>query len=318
MKKYTITLIDGVLASYKNGNYNVLLYTDGTKVRTCYGSETPKPAFPENIDIKITNRCKFNCPFCHENSTIDGEHGDLHSPVLDTLKPGTELAIGGGDIMLHPGLEEFLNRMSDRGVICNITINMHDLLYRDNAAKIRQWCEHGLVHGVGVSWDGISPIGEKVYEKLYGCEHNIVIHTIAGVHDLAKLKLRVPRYCSDVKVLVLGYKTLRRGKEYKEINGTAIAKQLDKLKEDIKTAIDEDWFDVLSFDNLAIDQLNLDKLVDKAVWDESYMGEEGSFTMYIDLPNQEYAMSSTSAERIKFGFFDDIEDVFKKVKTNDN
>ena len=48
-----------ILASYKNGNYHVLLYEDGTKIR--YNNlETLIPDFPESFDMKISNYCPFN------------------------------------------------------------------------------------------------------------------------------------------------------------------------------------------------------------------------------------------------------------------
>ena len=34
----------------------------------------------------------------------------LRMPILDSLQPNTELAIGGGDPMSHPGLHEFLQK----------------------------------------------------------------------------------------------------------------------------------------------------------------------------------------------------------------
>lgn len=82
---------------YINGNYRVTIYEDGTKER-----EVPKdfckPEFPESIDLKITNKCDMGCAYCHENSTLDGKQGHFAHDFLWTLRPGTELAIGGGNI----------------------------------------------------------------------------------------------------------------------------------------------------------------------------------------------------------------------------
>ena len=51
-----------LLYKYKNGNYNVLIFDDGTKVRQTNESVW-KPDFAENIDIKITDKCDGNCSF---------------------------------------------------------------------------------------------------------------------------------------------------------------------------------------------------------------------------------------------------------------
>ena len=48
---------------------------------------------------------------CHEQSGPHGVHGDLNNPLLDTLHPYTELAIGGGNPLEHPDLIPFLQKM---------------------------------------------------------------------------------------------------------------------------------------------------------------------------------------------------------------
>lgn len=69
-----------LLGIYKNGNYRVRIYDDGTKVRETIDPNDNKfiAEFPESIDLKITNRCDMGCKMCHENSTIDGAHGDIN------------------------------------------------------------------------------------------------------------------------------------------------------------------------------------------------------------------------------------------------
>jgi MoaA/NifB/PqqE/SkfB family radical SAM enzyme len=112
-----------ILGSYKNGDYNVLLLSDGTKIRTSKNTD-PKPDKPESIDLKITNRCDMGCPMCHEDSWDKGAHGDIMNlKFVDTLLQGTELAIGGGNPLCHPDLEKFLEKCKERNIICNITVN---------------------------------------------------------------------------------------------------------------------------------------------------------------------------------------------------
>lgn len=103
-----------LLHSYPNGNYIVSIFDDGTKVRHNNLSYFA-PDFPESIDLKISNQCDMGCRMCHENSTPDGKHGDLSLPFLSTLRAGTELAIGGGNPLVHPDLIPFLERMKDQG-----------------------------------------------------------------------------------------------------------------------------------------------------------------------------------------------------------
>lgn len=76
-----------LLHLYQNGNYDVKIYSDGTKVRTTEDDEFIAQ-FPENIDCKITNKCDMGCAFCHENSVVDGLHGNINHPILSTLQNG--------------------------------------------------------------------------------------------------------------------------------------------------------------------------------------------------------------------------------------
>ena len=97
-----------ILGKYKNGNYCVAMLVDGSKIR--YNDlDYFEPENVESIGLKITNRCFRGCDFCHENSTCDGKHGDiLNLLFLDTMLPYSEIAVGGGNVLLHPDLIRFL------------------------------------------------------------------------------------------------------------------------------------------------------------------------------------------------------------------
>ena len=78
--------------------------------------------------------------------------------------------------------------------------------------------------------------------------------------------------------------------------------------------INENWFEVVSFDNLAIKQLDAQRLMSEEDWEQFYMGDDGSATMYVDMVNREFAKSSTSTER--YPIEDDIVTMFEKIRTN--
>ena len=81
--------------------------------------------------------------------------------------------------------------------------------------------------------------------------------------------------------------------------------------------IDCRWFDVVSFDNLAIKQLNPQRLMSKEKWDEMYMGDDHadgkltSASMYIDMVNKNFAANSCSPENERFELMDNIIDMYK-------
>ena len=137
-----------LLHQYKNGNYIVRLFDDGTKLRFTLDDEFVSD-FPESIDIKITNHCDLNCPMCHEKSIIGGQHGDITAKFLTTLKAGTELAIGGGNPLFHTHLHSFLQKMKEQGVICNLTINEQHFLKLEPVVK--KLLKDKQIYGLGIS-----------------------------------------------------------------------------------------------------------------------------------------------------------------------
>lgn len=288
-----------LLAKYKNGNYQVRLFSDGTKIRFSLEDEF-NAVFPESIDVKITNYCDMNCPMCHENSGLDGSHGNLNHPFFDTLVPGTELAIGGGNPLSHPELISFLNRMKNQGIICNLTVNQNHFI--KNIEYLQNLIDEKLIYGLGISF--FSDFNLDKIISFCNKNHNTVIHIIAGVIDIELLE---KLYDYDIKILVLGYKEFGRGINY---YNDEIMHKIESLKNNIIEI--GNHFSVVSFDNLAINQLDMKNQISKEKFEQYYMGDDGNFTMYIDLVKEEFAVSSTKCDRYKLK--DNIFDMFKIVK----
>lgn len=288
-----------LLGQYQNGNYTVTIYNDGSKVRET-NEDIFISSFPESIDLKITNKCDMLCAYCHEDSTPDGIHAELlNNKFIDTIKPYTEIAIGGGNPLTHPQLIEFLELLKNRNIIANITVNQkHFMLYQD---VVKNLVNRNLIKGLGVSLINVNDDFINVIKKY----SNAVIHIINGIiklDDLRKL------YNHNLKILVLGYKEIRRGNDYYSV-------EVEKRKTEVYENIYEiaNGFKVISFDNLAIKQLNLKRLFSEKAWDEFYMGDDGQFTMYIDLVKREFAKNSTSL--IRYELMDNIEVMFEIVKS---
>ena len=62
-----------LLGVYKNGNYTVKILSDGTKIRETEEDDFI-PAFAENCDVKITDKCDGGCPFCSCLSPFNRVH----------------------------------------------------------------------------------------------------------------------------------------------------------------------------------------------------------------------------------------------------
>ena len=117
-----------ILGKYQNGNYEVLLFTDGSKIRYMEEFKEFKPEFPESIDVNFTEKCNQKCPYCYLGCMTTGKHSDiLEQEWINTLKPYTEIAINGND-MDHPDLRFFLLKMKKQNVIVNLTVNQNQFI----------------------------------------------------------------------------------------------------------------------------------------------------------------------------------------------
>ena len=76
--------------------------------------------------------------------------------------------------------------------------------------------------------------------------------------------------------------------------------------------ISNGWFNVVSFDNLAIKQLHVQEHMPKEQWDEFYMGDDGKYTFYVDMVDGTFGKNSLATER--YPIMDNIDDMFAKVR----
>lgn len=288
-----------ILSQYRNGSYLISLYEDGTKVREQL-DEKNIVEFPESIDLKITEVCDLNCPYCHENGRKDGNHADVWNidKMTDYLSPGVEIAVGGGNPFEHHQLKNILIMLKNKGLISNITVNEMHLISSLKVTLLKEWQKCELIHGIGISYQGGFD-SEFLYEKL----KNIVWHCILGECSPFDV-LHLERPC---KVLLLGDKRYGRGEKYFAKDQS----KLDYWKYHLGMILSRKDLSV-SFDNLAIEQLELEKRLPKDVWNRYYMGDDGQFSMYIDAVKMQYAKNSIS-ERKNIGNLN-VREMFQDVR----
>jgi len=339
-------------SAYINGNYVVLYEQDGTRVkRTLRHGEDFKPDFPDSIDIKITNKCSRGCPFCHESSIPNGDSFDLEKTkqVLDQLPNfGIELAIGGGNVLeVLPDVIKLIRWCKDsKNFLPRLTLRYEDLIDLKNKklldgetfdtwGRIRQEDDfprrsddyyeiQNLLtscEGLGISINKyepnniISQLTTPIFMRRYPA---FVYHVILGIvpeDDFLKM-VNDPK--SYDRILILGYKQFGRAKNTKLLDDKlnswkeAVRKVLWKLRisRDSKKI-------VIGFDNLAIEQLELESVLLKSEWSSVYFGEEFSSTMYIDAVKGEFAPTSRSPQEERVSWDStNILDYFKENKND--
>lgn len=302
-----------IFGSVKNGNYWVG-YKHGRKIRFSTYKDICIPEYPELIDLKITDMCEHNCPFCYMDSNSSGKHADLQN-IKDLIKPikydhvsdfsknrKIEFAIGGGNILLYPDLEELFKFLTDEGHIVNTTINAKDyhLLFdcEENTNKKIKSIFDKYVTAVGVS---VSSKEDAEILIKYGCwrperykniitqaPDSTVIHMIPELLGVDKTN-EIIKILQDDKldynyyfysILFLGYKTNGRGitQQYTTFNDIDLDKLLSK-----KYCISVDT----TFANRYIDWLK-----DHFETSKTLTLLEGEYSMYVDAVNLKAYKSS--------------------------
>lgn len=261
----------------------------------------------------------MGCPWCHEDSTPYGMLPDLSIflkyPFYESIHPFTEMAIGGGNVFESKDLIFLLEKNLERNIISNLTVNQTHA--EEHAKQLKEWLSDGLVKGLGISFNNASKLNPLI-DKLDS--ENIVIHLIAGGQSFNKTILDALK---DKKILFLGYKDIRRGKDFKNNNSKMLCDNLSWLNENIQ------WFtdntEVLSFDSLAVKQLNAKSLLDldDKTWNSLFQGydEDNTLdennnilcsTMFVDYPNMLVARSSSSPCRSFLNPVETISETFRR------
>ena len=234
----------------------------------------------------------------------------MNLPIFDTWKPGTEIAIGGGNVLDHPDLIPFLEKLKKQNVVANITVNQRAVF--EQFELLTQLIAKNLVKGVGISiTDPSNKDHMKAVNQVYALEalcgkEDLVCHVIAGIFNESFVPV-----IEDRKVLFLGYKdNVGRGVSFNKEHHDEIDKNIEWLANNLESL--RDVAAVMSFDNLALAQLDARKnlKVSENEWKLRFQGkdygdpngDDAPSTFYFDAVNQTIGRSSTQPynERIKY------------------
>jgi hypothetical protein len=293
-----------LLGKYKNGTYYVSIYDDGTKIRTAPNDEFI-PDFSESCDVTITEYCDGGCAWCYAGCSLDGKHCDFnkYDKLLDSLHPYTELAINGNDLT-HPQLIQFLEKMQQKKIIVSMTVNqMH---FEKNIELLRDLCNKKLIYGLGISLRNAN----KEFVKLVQEFPNAVIHIINGLFTPDEYEVLKN---NNLKVLILGYKQIGRGVDWYKQDNINITNNQKWLTDILPNIIND--FKVVSFDNLSLKQLEVRRLMSTDEWEQFYMGNDATFTYFINLVQDYFAPSSLSDKHYPINNMN-IDEMFKIIRNN--
>ena len=162
----------------------------------------------------------------------------------------------------------------------------------ENLSFLRELSNQKLIYGLGISLTNPYEEGFIAAVKTFP---NAVIHVINGVVTLAQLSALG---CKDLKILILGYKEVRRGVAYKADVDHMVESRKNRLYASLPFIAEHNWFKTISFDNLAIEQLEPKRFLSDEFYqthnlgDDGLMGEQTSASYYVDLVENVFARNS--------------------------
>jgi len=281
------------------------------------------------VDLKITDFCPFGCPFCYQGSTLKGKDADLEYllEIFDFLNGQNvfEVVLGGGEPTLHEYFSSILIELYKRKFTVGLTTkNKHFYKHFPEYKKFDDK-EKKYIY-IGLSFSNAEIIKEIIDNMIeYLSEEkgykNFVFtirpHLIEGVDfkdgkELSDLLDRFSflsfkkKYLSVVYdgVLLLGYKSVERGKEYiVNFDKQSIEEYLLYLKK--KNFVSDKGIGVL-VDSVIVE--NYPK-----VFEGNLFFREGEYTFYIDAVKREISISSFSSHKFPFNdLYRDFEDFLKQ------
>ena len=284
----------GILTCRKDGCWWTLFNPrTGAKIRLTFRDDAPpyeRSTDPELVDLKITDRCNSRCGFCYQGSSPDGKHATFENveAILRHLgeRKVFEVAIGGGEPLLHPQLIDILHTARQCGIVPNLTTRQVQWMEKDD--DIRRAVE------ACCGAFGISTLDPNDIRKIaaWNEQHRDgpcgVLHIPLGCYApevvMAALDTAFSR---RVGVVLLGYKAVGRGKSFEPF--------------------DQDW--ALDYVRKAPSRVSIDtvladrwrKRLEEMMISPIYLPQdEGKFSKYIDAVEMKSGDSSYSGELSPF------------------
>ena len=188
-----------------------------------------------------------------------------------------------------------------------MTVNqMH---FEKNLDLIDDLIKNELIYGLGISLRNPSKDFIKSVKKY----PNAVIHVINGIVSAKDIHILTN---NDLKLLILGYKNMNRGVDYYNANQIQIERNKTWLKENLVAMTM--LFDTISFDNLAIEQLDIKSTLSPDEYDKFYMGDDGKFTFYIDMVEGKFSKNSIAEESERYDIGNlNIDEMFEIIKNKE-
>jgi hypothetical protein len=250
------------------------------------GLKPSRASFPELVDLKITDYCDKQCPYCYQASSVGGIHAadeNITNITHALEKMGVfEVAIGGGEPMSHPSFLSILQRLGRCGIVANFSTREIDWL-------ALPWKSGPILDSIGAF--AVSVTDSAQVEVLSGLmtlnsipKKKVTIQCVIGVVTSFGLScILEAAYKAGIRVTLLGFKEMGLGKQFKreECNWVPIVKEFQLHGKCPSLAVDT-----------VLARQAGTQLQEMGVPEQLYETQDGLFNMYIDAVTMKCGLSS--------------------------
>jgi len=283
----------------------------GAKIRLSFADNPgvyKKSSLPELIDCKITDKCAYRCAFCYMGSTPKGQHADIkdiESFIWSARDMGVfEVALGGGDPILHPDFVDIIECFHSNGVIPNFTTRDTSWIKNPKTLESVKKCVGKFAISIDSSYD--KSIERSYYlASEFGIKDKISFQYIMGITSLQEFEQILDSVNNIRKsITLLGFKNKNRGKTFKlkKYDGWLDIIRKDKYK-NLRVGIDT-----------CLAQKHKKEIHEDGISDKLVAYEEGKFSMFVDCVNKKVGASSfcDDSQLINIDNFWRIGEIYKK------
>lgn len=180
-------------------------------------------AAPTLVDLQITRRCLMGCPHCYVSAEAAGEHmsfSDAQIALDEITSAGIcQLAIGGGEPLLHPQFSQILKYAYRRGLVPNVTTTGQGLT-QELLDSLANYCGavalslEGIGEGFNVRRRSGFDFFQNTLEQLFASQISTVLQITLSAENIEQLP-QIVEYCLKLPqlygVIFLAYKPVGRG-----------------------------------------------------------------------------------------------------------
>lgn len=304
--------------AFWNGTYFCEVNIDTGEYMITNFSKTGNYDFPLSINLNISDKCNFACPWCYRDNADKGYFGDIESYIdnpysfIHSIQPYTTINVSLYN-PIHPDLLDLLHFCRSKKIFVNLSVSA--LAFQMYAHDIDKWLNEKLITRLTLTPALFLP-GDEILEYAKNKE-NVTIAVQAGIpHFNSKFMDTVPiilplAYDQNINLYIEGFEYNGEAVSYMDCYPDAVDKNLNWFRSNLKDFVRK--FKKITLDSKAVEDLDLKLNLPKSKIEKINI-IDSSACLNIDIVNDTYSSSKVRDNIFFNGILNDVQDMFDDIK----